>query len=277
MFARIAPTTQANRDTAANDRQRLPTSTRSRRNHEPVADDERTRAEGAASWNLAHIPVTARRVPLEGHFTVGKPEDPLEREADHIAESVLRMPALELPGRLPTMAGSRQRRAIVKAGEAEKGAGPLHRKAAQHNVLDGSIRSPLVGAVLRESGEPLDAAARAFFEPRFGHDFSAVRVHRGERAATSARAINALGYTAGNHIVFGAGRYDVNSQGGRRLLAHELAHTVQQSPPHVVCRRSFIDKALVFLGLSEGEFSDGELTAYLIGVDTFGKIENHYA
>ena len=87
---------------------------------------------------------------------------------------------------------------------------------------------PVVHEVLRSSGRPLDAATRAFMEPRFGHDFGRVRVHTDARAEGSARAVNALAYTVGNDIVFGTGQYAPGSAEGRRLLAHELAHVVQQ-------------------------------------------------
>lgn len=92
---------------------------------------------------------------------------------------------------------------------------------------------PIVHDVLRSPGHPLDAQACAFFEPRFGHDFSTVRVHVDSRAAESARAVNASAYTVGQHVVFGAGQYDATSAAGRRLLAHELAHVMQHdgSPP----------------------------------------------
>ncbi len=65
-------------------------------------------------------------------------------------------------------------------------------------------------------------------EPRFGHDFSGVRVHTDSRAAESARAVNAHAYTVGNDIVFAPGKYQPDAHSGRELLAHELAHTVQQ-------------------------------------------------
>ncbi len=87
---------------------------------------------------------------------------------------------------------------------------------------------PIVHEVLRSPGQPLDAETRAFMEPRFGHDFSRVRVHTGARAAESARAVNALAYTVGRDVVFGAGQYAPGTSAGRRLLAHELAHVVQQ-------------------------------------------------
>jgi len=92
----------------------------------------------------------------------------------------------------------------------------------------GSQAPPSVHEVLRSSGQPLDPPTRAFFEPRFGHDFSRVRVHADAEAAKSASAVDALAYTVGEHIVFKAGRYDPLSMEGRRLLAHELTHVLQQ-------------------------------------------------
>src|SRR2546430_6786988 len=87
---------------------------------------------------------------------------------------------------------------------------------------------PIVHDVLNSSGQPLDADTRSFMEPRFGHDFSQVRVHTDERAAESARTVNALAYTVGRDVVFGTGQYAPGTSEGRRLLAHELAHVVQQ-------------------------------------------------
>jgi hypothetical protein len=86
---------------------------------------------------------------------------------------------------------------------------------------------PIVGQVLQGSGRPLDAGTRGFMEARFGHDFSQVRVHAGEDAAASARAVHAAAYTVGQHIVMGD-CWAAGSEPGNRLLAHELAHTIQQ-------------------------------------------------
>jgi hypothetical protein len=86
---------------------------------------------------------------------------------------------------------------------------------------------PIVHEVLGSSGEPLDAPTRAFFEPRFGRDFSQVRVHADDRAAESARSVGALAYAVGPHIAFARDRYAPTSQTGRALLAHELAHVAQ--------------------------------------------------
>lgn len=87
---------------------------------------------------------------------------------------------------------------------------------------------PLVQDVLRAPGQPLSTTTRAAMEPRFGRDFSQVRVHAGARAAESARALDALAYTLGQDVVFGAGQYAPEARGGIALLAHELAHTIQQ-------------------------------------------------
>jgi pyrrolidone-carboxylate peptidase len=91
------------------------------------------------------------------------------------------------------------------------------------------LAPPIVHDVLRSPGQPLNAETRTYMEPRFGHDFSHVRVHSDGRAAESAKSVNALAYTVGNHVAFGAGQYRPQSNDGRRLLAHELAHVVQQS------------------------------------------------
>ncbi len=87
---------------------------------------------------------------------------------------------------------------------------------------------PIVHEVLRSPGQPLDPATRAFMEPRFGYDFSRVQVHTDARAAESARAVNALAYTVGRDVVFGAGQYVPHTTEGERLVAHELMHVVQQ-------------------------------------------------
>ncbi|HEU4389386.1 MAG TPA: DUF4157 domain-containing protein [Blastocatellia bacterium] len=82
--------------------------------------------------------------------------------------------------------------------------------------------------VLRSPGQPLDSDTRAFMEPRFGHDFSRVRVHTDPYAAQSAREVNALAYTVGRDVVFAAGQYSPKTTNGQHLLAHELMHVAQQ-------------------------------------------------
>jgi Domain of unknown function (DUF4157) len=87
---------------------------------------------------------------------------------------------------------------------------------------------PIVQEVLRAPGQPLDPSIRAYLEPRFGYDFSQVRVHTDARAAESARAVNARAYTVGRNIAFGTPSYAPHTAHGLGLLAHELTHVVQQ-------------------------------------------------
>ncbi len=89
---------------------------------------------------------------------------------------------------------------------------------------------PVVSEVLASPGRPVEPIVRTELETRFRYDFSQVRVHTDALAATSAQAVDALAYTVGKDIVFGAGRYEPHSPQGRRLLAHELTHVMQQGP-----------------------------------------------
>lgn len=118
----------------------------------------------------------------------------------------------------------------VAGGECEecrkKREGMLQRAAVSTAPVNGV--PPIVHDVLSAPGQPLDAGTRAFMEPRFGFDFSQVRVHADSRAAESAQAVNALAYTVGRDVVFGTGQYAPGTNEGRRLLAHELSHVVQQ-------------------------------------------------
>jgi hypothetical protein len=115
---------------------------------------------------------------------------------------------------------------------------PAANRTPQSNVLQrapvhgasGSDSAPLiVHEVLHSPGQPLNAATRNFMEPRFGMDFGGVRVHSDGKASASARALNALAYTVGSDIVFGAQQYHPATQAGGRLLAHELTHVAQQN------------------------------------------------
>ena len=106
------------------------------------------------------------------------------------------------------------------------------KRALQRRTVPGSAEPSLAPAIVHDvlaaPGLPLDNPTRAFMEPRFGRDFSGVRVHNDARAAESARSVNALAYTVGQDLVFAQGRYAPHTPPGMRLLAHELAHSVQQ-------------------------------------------------
>jgi hypothetical protein len=148
-------------------------------------------------------------------------------------------------GRSETAAGSLQRKCACggtpgPTGECEACRKKrLQRKAAQPSALDHqqSEVPPIVHEVLRSPGQPLDRETRAFVEPRFKHNFGEVRVHTDSKAVESARAVSALAYTVGQHIVFGADNGAPKSAAGRQLLVHELVHTLQD-PPNVDMRKS---------------------------------------
>src|SRR5215207_8793318 len=110
---------------------------------------------------------------------------------------------------------------------------------------------PIVHEVLRVPGQPLDAGTRAFMEPRFGHDFSRVRVHTDAWAAESARAVDALAYTVGRDVVFGAGQHAPGTVAGTRLLAHELTHVVQQGEGHAGLQRQVVAAPATSPGVAE--------------------------
>ena len=155
-------------------------------------------------------------------LTVSNPGDVSEQEADRIADQVMRNPG---PLSQPAVAGER-----LDAGNAALPTpGPLAASRAESGNAVSGAAQPAIQNVLGSSGQPLDAITRSFFEPRFGSDLSQVRVHADERAAESARAIDALAYTSGSEIVFGAGQYAPQTHEGQRLLAHELVHVHQQA------------------------------------------------
>lgn len=151
---------------------------------------------------------------------ISKPGDPCEQEADLVAEQVMRMPEPQT-----TPGGGHSASPASRTGEGQP---RLQTKSVQASNAGHTTAPPIAHEVLQAPGQPLDPAARAFFEPRFLHDFSTVRIHADPESARAARAIEARAYTLGRDIVFGQGQYVPGSTEGRRLLAHELTHVVQQ-------------------------------------------------
>jgi Domain of unknown function (DUF4157) len=152
-----------------------------------------------------HPPAAAA---MQTTLTINEPGDRYEQEADRMAEQVTRTPA-------PVLS-----RACACGGGCPK--------CQSGNI--GTVAAPLsVDEALSSPGRPLDAATRALMEPRFGYDFSRVRVHADAIAGRSAQDVNAEAYTVGHDIVFGPDRFSPGTDEGRRLLAHELTHVVQQS------------------------------------------------
>lgn len=141
---------------------------------------------------------------------MSQPHDPAEQEADRVAEKIMRMP--QSP-RGPRTAPARGQEPVSVRRKPESTAPP---------AVDAGFAARL------GPGSPLLQSARDFFEPRFGHDFRDVRVHTGAGAAAATRAVRAYAFTLGHDVAFAAGEYDPQSARGRGLLAHELAHVVQQ-------------------------------------------------
>jgi Domain of unknown function (DUF4157) len=140
-------------------------------------------------------------------------------------------PAGSSPGLGPSKALQRKcacSGSVGSHGECEDCKKKQLQRRATSNGPGPAVAPPIVHDALRSPGQPLDAQTRAFFEPRLRHDFSRVRVHTDDNAAESARSVNALAYTVGQNVVFEAGQFAPGTSSGRRLLAHELAHVVQQ-------------------------------------------------
>jgi hypothetical protein len=175
--------------------------------------------------NQAMLRLANVRGAIQAKLLVGEVNDPLEREAERVADQVIRIggPNLSAMGASPQV--SRK----CAACEEEEKVRKLPVKPAGSAETGTSEAPPIVHEVLHSSGQPLDAATRAFIEPRFGRAFGDVRVHHDAEAAQSAQAVNARAYTVGRHIVFGAGQYQPQDASGQRLLAHELVHVMQQN------------------------------------------------
>ena len=161
---------------------------------------------------------------IQPKLALNRPADEYEQEADRISEQVMRMPEPQLQRACDCDGGCLkcQRERPGRANER------LQTKRVQAGDTGPAAAPSIVHEVLARPGQPLDPVARSFMEPRFGVDFTSVRVHTGPDAVESARQIGARAYTVGGHIVFGEGEYAPASNPGRGLLAHELAHVLQQ-------------------------------------------------
>jgi hypothetical protein len=154
----------------------------------------------------------------------------LEQEADQIAREVLRMPDSGSPVSVASAAPGQVQRKCAKCAEEEEGEEKVHRKS-QEPGQSSTVAGPGLDAKMRSAragGSALPEPVRRFFEPRFGHDFSHVRVHTDSRAGEAAQALDARAYTVGADIVFGSNEFDPSTPNGQELVAHELAHVVQQ-------------------------------------------------
>lgn len=197
----------------------------------------------------------------------------LDASRDAATSAPVATPRLAAPGLAPSR---------TPAGTPLPGAATIRREplARPSQIPVGSVRkddadgprytSPVLDVAAKGTGQPLAPRVRADMEARLGADFSNVRVHTSPQATEAAAAVNAQAFTVGNNIVFGDGSYDVSSGPGRRLLAHELAHVVQQkhqepNPDTVEIGAADSSFELQAESASTGDFSGHSALAQLSG------------
>jgi len=213
---------------------------------------------GEPMHHFGKVSLQAAPLPVQPKLEINEPGDAYEQEADAMAERVMQAAAPD-PGQLLAAPVNSIKRKCETCGKEEEKeeheedkeeteSKLVQRKLVQRKCAscekeeeeekklqrkesgnENTKLSSTVFQVLQSGGQPLDRAIRAFMEPRFGFDFGNVQVHNDTLAHQSAKAINALAYTWQNRIVFGEGQYQPHSSKGKRLLAHELTHVVQQS------------------------------------------------
>jgi Domain of unknown function (DUF4157) len=201
---------------ADSQREATPAAVRGEQPNHPAGQSSRPASPPHYAWDFGRLSLyPSASESIRRGLNVNRPGDRFEQAADHLAHLITgATQASEFP---------RSTR-FPRPLPADPGAPASHAPANMHGVL----RSP---------GEPLDSATRSFMEARFRHDFSQVRVHRGVAAEQSARDLSARGYTVGNHIVFAPNQFAPDTQKGRRLIAHELAHVVQQATAAAMVQR----------------------------------------
>jgi len=168
---------------------------------------------------------------VQAKLRISQPGDIHEQEADRVAEEVMRMPKPgAAPGALITSA-SQETQTPAGTYPCRECGGERRTIPRKGSVPSSSVTSlpPMVLDVLNTPGQPLDPSSRAFFEPRLGMSLHNVRIHADRKAGEASRAMDAQAYTVGRDIVFDSGLYNTGTREGKRLLAHELVHVVQQA------------------------------------------------
>ena len=171
---------------------------------------------------------------VQAKLSIGQANDSYEREADQVADRVMRMPASnELPvsRRIPNVSKIQRACSECEENVRRKEHDDEEPLQAKGNPSPTPTVTPAIESgvqSLKGGGHALSDSQRAFFEPRFGADFSQVRIHTDHRSSHIARSINARAFAIGNNIAFGKGQFAPNSITGKHLLAHELTHVIQQ-------------------------------------------------
>jgi hypothetical protein len=197
-------------------------------NEAPMADRSRPCCSQCASVGAVHT-----------KLVVGAVDDPLEHEADRIADQVMRMPE-SAPPAISSGAAAVNRACAACEEEEEHGRDQSVRAkpADRADVSGHSFAPPAVYDALASPGQPIDPAGRAWAEQRLGRDLADVRIHTGAAADRGARAIGARAFTVGRDIAFASGEYAPATPAGQRLLLHELVHVAQQGSAQRVVQRA---------------------------------------
>jgi Domain of unknown function (DUF4157) len=178
-------------------------------------------------FNFGNIPIHSSPIKVQPKLKINQPGDQYEQEADAMADKVMRMSDNKISGKSFKTSGTAVQR---KCAECQKEDEERKLQRKENSNASGSVAPAIVHDVINtSSGPPLDKNTRSFMELRFNHDFGNVRIHDSDLAAESASSVNALAYTSENNIVFNQGQYNPNTNSGKKLLAHELTHTIQQS------------------------------------------------
>lgn len=160
-------------------------------------------------------------------LTINQPNDAYEQEADNTADRIMRTEVKSNEHSFFKSAGiSSVQRKCAHCEEEEK----IQRKEFREDKIQSGNNFESYAGNLNSGGKAISKNVRDFFEPRFGYDFSDVKIHSDSSAVKSAQSINALAYTSGNNIVFNENQYSPDTYGGKKLLAHELTHVIQQNP-----------------------------------------------
>ena len=176
---------------------------------------------------------SAKKPFFQCSLDIGHMDDPYEKEAEAMEDQIVEAPEKKMGEVKPPSANIQRKNALEEGEELQRKCAACEEETPVQMKSEvpagpGAEAPPIVRNAINSTGHPLDKGAKSFFETRFGHDFSNVRIHAGSLATESAKSINATAYTHKNDIVFGSGQYQPETVSGKKLLAHELTHVVQQ-------------------------------------------------
>jgi HEAT repeat protein len=182
-------------------------STSNKADFEDDVDTFQAQAKLPFAHDFSAIPVSRPvTTTIQAKLNINVPGDACEQEADNLAEQALQKPDHQS---LPLVRNQSQS------------------KPQSNDAVSPEISEKIMAA--KGGGNPMDARTRTFMENRFGSDFSKVKIHTDDNAVQLSRKIDAQAFTVGNDLFFDAGKYSPQSHSGKRLLSHELAHTMQQN------------------------------------------------